>query len=77
MGDSMLYSSGTTGRPKGILRAAAGDQRRRRLRRSAQSPMSRLYGFDGDTVYLSPAPLYHAAPLGYVHQRARATAARW
>jgi acyl-CoA synthetase (AMP-forming)/AMP-acid ligase II len=24
-----------------------------------------LYGFDGDTVYLSPAPLYHAAPLRY------------
>src|SRR3546814_7985030 len=25
-----------------------------------------IYGFDEDTVYLSPAPLYHAAPLRYV-----------
>jgi acyl-CoA synthetase (AMP-forming)/AMP-acid ligase II len=27
-----------------------------------------LYGFDEDTVYLSPAPLYHAAPHGYVQR---------
>ena len=26
---------------------------------------SGLYGFDGDTVYLSPAPLYHASPAGW------------
>jgi long-chain acyl-CoA synthetase len=64
MGDVMLYSSGTTGRPKGILRpllertvAEGFDQR--------QAAMNR-YGFSPDTVYLSPAPLYHAAPLGYV-----------
>ncbi|HEX4095640.1 MAG TPA: acyl-CoA synthetase [Caulobacteraceae bacterium] len=65
MGDSMLYSSGTTGRPKGILRplqdrtVAEGFE----LRQSANR-----YGFSPDTVYLSPAPLYHAAPLGYVTQ---------
>jgi long-chain acyl-CoA synthetase len=64
MGDSMLYSSGTTGRPKGILRpltamtVAEGFAMR-------QAAMNR-YGFSRDTVYLSPAPLYHAAPLGYV-----------
>ena len=63
MGDSMLYSSGTTGRPKGILRpltdmtVAEGFALRQSMNR---------YGFSRDTVYLSPAPLYHAAPLGYV-----------
>jgi long-chain acyl-CoA synthetase len=63
MGDVMLYSSGTTGRPKGILRplpertvAEGFDQRQ----------VANRYGFSPDTVYLSPAPLYHAAPLGYV-----------
>jgi len=63
MGDTMLYSSGTTGRPKGILRplpdktTAEGFELRQAVNR---------YGFSPDTVYLSPAPLYHAAPLGYV-----------
>lgn len=61
-GTFMLYSSGTTGRPKGIRYplpdhpAAEGD--------AALLPMSRaLFGFDETTVFLSPAPLYHAAPL--------------
>jgi fatty-acyl-CoA synthase len=64
MGDSMLYSSGTTGRPKGVLRplpelsTADGFAQR-------QAAMNR-YAFSPATVYLSPAPLYHAAPLGYV-----------
>ncbi|HWA62207.1 MAG TPA: acyl-CoA synthetase [Caulobacteraceae bacterium] len=63
MGDSMLYSSGTTGRPKGILRplpevsAAEGFAIRQQVNR---------YGLTADSVYLSPAPLYHAAPLAYV-----------
>ena len=63
MGDSMLYSSGTTGRPKGILRplsemsAAEGFAARQLVNR---------YGLTDQSVYLSPAPLYHAAPLAYV-----------
>jgi fatty-acyl-CoA synthase len=63
IGDSMLYSSGTTGRPKGILRplpqmtAAEG---------FAMRQMGNQYGYSPDTVYLSPAPLYHAAPLAFV-----------
>jgi fatty-acyl-CoA synthase len=63
MGDTMLYSSGTTGRPKGILRplpevsVGEGFATRQAVNR---------YGFSPETVYLSPAPLYHAAPLGYV-----------
>jgi long-chain acyl-CoA synthetase len=62
MGDSMLYSSGTTGKPKGIKRPLTG--------RSVTEGIPGLdlnspFGFDEDTVYLSPAPLYHAAPFGY------------
>jgi fatty-acyl-CoA synthase len=62
MGDSMLYSSGTTGRPKGIKRPLTG--------RSVTDGIPGLaltdsYGFDENSVYLSPAPLYHAAPFGY------------
>jgi fatty-acyl-CoA synthase len=62
-GGDFLYSSGTTGRPKAI---------------SAPLPLhplgtppaivplfEKLYGFGADTVYLSPAPLYHSAPLRF------------
>jgi long-chain acyl-CoA synthetase len=65
MGDTMLYSSGTTGRPKGILRPLSDmtvDQG------FGVRQVANRYGFSADTVYLSPAPLYHAAPLGFVTQ---------
>lgn len=59
----MFYSSGTTGRPKGIVRPTAGAPY------GTGTPTDRLmggrYGFDADVVYLSPAPLYHAAPLAW------------
>ena len=61
----MMYSSGTTGRPKGIVRA------------EPQGPVAdgleptwvasrRIFDFGADMVYLSTAPLYHAAPLTFV-----------
>jgi long-chain acyl-CoA synthetase len=62
-GADMLYSSGTTGRPKGVKPALP------------LTPMgtpgslfqlvSFLFPTDAESVYLSPAPLYHAAPLRY------------
>lgn len=62
-GEVMLYSAGTTGRPKGIRRALTG-------RRVDDPTVSRpsvlgtaLLGIGADTVYLMPAPLYHAAAL--------------
>jgi acyl-CoA synthetase (AMP-forming)/AMP-acid ligase II len=60
----MLYSSGTTGRPKGVKRAI--DTTEPFDTPSRYSVLTRkLYGYDPATVYLSPAPLYHAAPLGF------------
>ena len=61
-GVDMLYSSGTTGRPKGVRVALPEDPAIAApnvLMQLAQA----LYGLNGDTIYLSPAPLYHAAPL--------------
>jgi acyl-CoA synthetase (AMP-forming)/AMP-acid ligase II len=61
-GQSMLYSSGTTGYPKGIKRPLSGA---RFGELDALPVMTTLYGADQDSIYLSPAPLYHAAPLGF------------
>jgi long-chain acyl-CoA synthetase len=60
-GSDMLYSSGTTGRPKGVKPALTGGpiDAPHALQMMAQG----LFGFSGESLYLSPAPLYHAAPL--------------
>lgn len=58
-GDLLQYSSGTTGRPKGIKRELPHVH-------PSEAPglMAMLVQFwlDPDAVYLSPAPLYHTAP---------------
>jgi len=62
-GADMLYSSGTTGRPKGVKAPLSG------LALGDGGPLmllpKMLFGFGEDSIYLSPAPLYHAAPLRY------------
>ncbi len=64
-GGDLLYSSGTTGRPKGI-KPALPDRQVTEPGDRLTTVFGGLYGFGPDTVYLSPAPIYHAAPLRFV-----------
>jgi len=62
-GSDLLYSSGTTGRPKGVKLPQLGQP-------IGTPPvlvalLKGLYGVDERTLYLSPAPSYHAAPLRF------------
>jgi long-chain acyl-CoA synthetase len=63
-GGPMLYSSGTTGRPKGVARPPTPPQPIDAPNGLAVMGQA-LYGWTPDSIYLSPAPLYHAAPLGW------------
>lgn len=62
-GGDMLYTSGTTGRPKAVRRALEFAPLGSDMRRAARA--AELFGMDGDSIFLSPAPLYHAAPLRF------------
>jgi acyl-CoA synthetase (AMP-forming)/AMP-acid ligase II len=64
-GAEMLYSSGTTGRPKGV-RAARPGAPLNTVSALFQRRVA-LHDIGRDTVYLSTAPLYHSAPLRYVN----------
>ena len=62
-GQDMLYSSGTTGLPKGVKVQAPNVPLGST---SAQAMLFRaVFGIESDAIYLSPAPLYHAAPLRF------------
>ena len=64
LGTFFMYSSGTTGRPKGIVKDAPPG----RSVRDGIGPimlLTSLFGIGPESTYLSPAPVYHAAPLGY------------
>jgi long-chain acyl-CoA synthetase len=61
-GAPMLYSSGTTGRPKGV-RPPLPSVQVHEVGDPLVGLVGQLFGVGADTVYLTPAPLYHAAPL--------------
>jgi long-chain acyl-CoA synthetase len=63
-GNIMFYSSGTTGRPKGIKRPLSGEPFGTGGG-ALRGLLQMMYGFTPESVYLCPAPLYHAAPLGW------------
>jgi len=62
-GAPMMYSSGTTGRPKGVKPPLPVERVDQLAPLAAK--LRELFGFDADVKYLSTAPLYHAAPLKF------------
>ena len=65
-GTDMLYSSGTTGRPKGVKRAFSGQPLGTTAAVAVLGEL--LLGMSPASVYLSPAPMYHAAPLRWTQE---------
>ena len=65
LGTPMLYSSGTTGRPKGILRPLPEQPPAETL--PVFAFLNQLWHYREDMIYLSPAPLYHSAPQAAVN----------
>jgi len=65
IGTAMLYSSGTTGRPKGILRPLPEQPPTQQL--PIFDFLQKLWHYREGMVYLSPAPLYHSAPQAAVN----------
>lgn len=64
LGTPMLYSSGTTGRPKGILRPLPVQPPSQQL--ALFDFLEKLWQYREAMIYLSPAPLYHSAPQAAV-----------
>ena len=65
IGTAMLYSSGTTGRPKGILRPLPEQPPTQQL--PIFDFLQKLWHYREGMIYLSPAPLYHSAPQAAVN----------
>lgn len=75
-GTEMLYSSGTTGRPKAVRRRLPTDGQGSWAQKVLEYSLGQRYGMTSSSVYLSPAPLYHAAGINYtmaVHRVGAAT----
>jgi long-chain acyl-CoA synthetase len=66
LGTTMLYTSGTTGRPKGVHRPRSASAASVSAASAAQSVLASIRAAgDGPTMHLCTGPLYHAAPLAF------------
>jgi long-chain acyl-CoA synthetase len=74
-GSEMLYSSGTTGRPKAVRRPLPEDGKGSWAQKVLEYTLTQRYGMSTSSVYLSPAPLYHAAGVNYTMAAQRVGAA--
>lgn len=74
-GSEMLYSSGTTGRPKAVRRPLPFDGNGSWAQSVLEMALVHKYGMGSSSVYLSPAPLYHAAGVNYTMAANRVGAA--
>lgn len=64
-GGFMLYTSGTTGRPKGVERGKARPGTTVESALSVMALMGQSLGVQPGGAHLLTGPLYHAAPLGF------------
>jgi long-chain acyl-CoA synthetase len=62
-GGQMLYTSGTTGRPKGVTRSGGGSSLT--VANQAAVTLTTIFGYEPGDVHLCSGPLYHAAPLAF------------
>ena len=60
----VLYTSGTSGRPKGVVHGSTADPA---IMRMAQDGLSAMWGYTAEDVHLVAGPMYHAGPAGYAN----------
>lgn len=64
----MAYTSGTTGRPKGVKRLAPAPEEREAMAAAMQGLSRAAWGIEPGVRTLVSAPLYHSAPSSFAQQ---------